>query len=124
MLVDAIGISPVRVAIAGFNTWKPLRQDYDWIVKRYDVWRSQPTTIFMGSSRIKQSHGSQDWSSGRGSLQPTMAGSMAVANFVETKAYLQDYLRADKNLHHVFIEAFATALLDSSLTEAQPRRRF
>ena len=26
LLVDAIGISPVRVAIAGFNAWKPLRQ--------------------------------------------------------------------------------------------------
>ena len=50
LLVDAIGISPVRVAIAGFNAWKPLRQDYDWIVKRYDVWSKQPTTIFMGSS--------------------------------------------------------------------------
>ena len=23
-------------------------------MKRYDVWRNQPTTIFMGSSRIKQ----------------------------------------------------------------------
>ena len=54
LLVDAIGISPIPVAIAGFNAWKPLRQDYDWIVKRYDVGRRQPTTIFMGSSRIKQ----------------------------------------------------------------------
>ena len=26
LLVDAIGISPVRVAIAGFNKWKPLRR--------------------------------------------------------------------------------------------------
>jgi hypothetical protein len=36
---------------------------------------------------------------------------------LETKAYLQDYLRADKNSHHVFIEAFATALLDNSQAE-------
>src|SRR4249919_3374724 len=50
LLVDAIGISPVRVAIAGFNAWKPLRQDY---------------------------------------------------------------LRADRNLHPVFIEAFATALFEN-----------
>ena len=55
LLVDPIGISPIRIAIAGFNTFKPLQQDYDWIVKRYDVRRNQPTTIFMGSSRIKQS---------------------------------------------------------------------
>ena len=59
VLVDPIGISPVRIAIAGFNTLKPLQQDYDWIVKRYDVGRNQPTTVFMGSSRIKQSVDSQ-----------------------------------------------------------------
>ena len=113
LLVDAIGISPVRVAIAGFNTWKPLRQDYDWIVKRYDVRRSQPTTIFMGSSRIKQSidpktvrrdrvRSSLQWRDQRQRKFQRRPGS-----------YLQYYLRADKNLHHVFIEAFASALLDS-----------
>ena len=52
-------------------------EDHDWIVKRYDVRRSQPTTIFMGSSRIKQTS-ILDWSPGPGSLQPTTAGSMAV----------------------------------------------
>ena len=44
-------------------------------------------------------------------LQPTTAGSTAVANFTETKSYLQYYLQADKHLHYVFIEAFASALL-------------
>src|SRR3954452_20554764 len=33
LLVDPLGISPIRIAIAGFNEWKPLRQDYDRIVK-------------------------------------------------------------------------------------------
>ena len=54
LLVDPLGISPIRIAIAGFNEWKPLRQDYDRIVKPYDVRRSHPRTIFIGSSRIKQ----------------------------------------------------------------------
>ena len=35
---------------------------------------------------------------------------MAVRNSKEIRAYLQDYLRADKNLHHVFIEVFAPVL--------------
>jgi hypothetical protein len=48
LLVDAIGISPVRVAIAGFNAWKPLRQDYDWIVTRYDVWSETADDDFHG----------------------------------------------------------------------------
>jgi hypothetical protein len=105
LLVDAIGISPVRVAIAGFNAWKPLRQDYDWIVKRYDVWLNQPTTIFMGSSRIKQSIDPK-LVVGTGFAPAYNGGMNGSANFVETRAYLRDYLRVDKNLHHVFIEAF------------------
>jgi hypothetical protein len=110
LLVDAIGISPVRVAIAGFNAWKPLRQDYDWIVTRYDVWSKQPTTIFMGSSRIKQSIDPKVVAGTE--FAPAYNGGInGSANFVETQAYLQDYLRADKNLHHIFIEAFAPALL-------------
>ena len=47
MLVDPLGISPIRIAIAGFNEWKPLRQDYDRIVKPYDVRLSHPRTIFL-----------------------------------------------------------------------------
>ena len=109
LLVDAIGISPVRVAIAGFNAWKPLRQDYDWIAKRYDVWRGQPTTIFMGSSRIKQSIDPK-LVAGTGFAPAYNGGINGSARFQEIRAYLQDYLRADKNLHHVFIEVFAPVL--------------
>jgi len=111
LLVDAIGISPVRVAIADFNTLKPLRQDYDWIVKRYDVWRNQPTTIFMGSSRVKQSIDPKLLRA-TGFAPAYNGGINGSANFTEISAYLQDYLRTDKNLHHVFVEAFATALFD------------
>jgi hypothetical protein len=109
LLVDAIGISPVRVAIAGFNAWKPLRQDYDWIAKRYDVWLNQPTTIFMGSSRIKQSIDPKLFA-GTGFAPVYNGGINGSASFQETRAYLQDYLRADQNLHHIFIEVFAPVL--------------
>jgi hypothetical protein len=111
LLVDPIGISPVRIAIAGFNTLKPLQQDYDWIVKRYDVGRNRPTTVFMGSSRIKQSVDPKLFA-GTAFAPAYNGGLNGSANLAETRAYLRDYLKADKNLHHVFIEAFAMALLD------------
>jgi hypothetical protein len=111
VLVDPIGISPIRIAIAGFNTLKPLQQDYDWIVKRYDVGRNRPTTVFMGSSRIKQSVDPKLFA-GTAFAPAYNGGLNGSANLAETRAYLRDYLKADKNLHHVFIEAFATALLD------------
>jgi hypothetical protein len=110
LLVDPMDISPIRIAIAGFNERKPLRQDYDRIVKRHDVWRNQPRTIFMGSSRVKQT------------IDPTLItttgfapaynGAMnGSAEYGEIGSYLRYYIQVDKNLRHVFIEAFATSLL-------------
>jgi hypothetical protein len=116
LLVDPIGISPLRVAIAGFNASRPFRQDYDWIVKRYDVLRIHPTTIFMGSLRVKQS------------IDPGLLASMGFAPaynggingsaaYEEIKSYLQYYSSVDKNLHYVFIEAFAAVMLSYDRTQ-------
>jgi hypothetical protein len=110
LLVDAIGISPFRVAIAGFNAAKPFRHDYDWIVKRYDVLRMQPTTIFMGSSRVKQSI-DPGLLANTGFAPAYNGGINGSAAYEEIKSYLQYYAGVDKNLHYVFIEAFAAVML-------------
>jgi hypothetical protein len=110
LVVDPLGISPIRIAIARFNERKPLRDDHDRIVKRYDVWRSQPATIFMGSSRIKQTIDPKLVTSP--AFAPTYNGAMnGAAEYGEIGSYLRHYLKIDKNLRHVFIEAFATSLL-------------
>jgi hypothetical protein len=109
LLVDAIGISPVQVSVAGFNTSKPLRQDFDWIVKRYEVLRNEPATIFMGSSRIKQSI-DPALLANTGYAPVYNGGINGSASFQEARSYLEYYLGADKNLQHVFIEAFAVAM--------------
>jgi hypothetical protein len=109
LLVDAIGISPIRIAIGGFNERKPFRQDHDWIVKRYDVARNQPATIFMGSSRIKQTIDPGLVAGTR--FAPAYNGAInGSADVVELRTYLQNYLQTDKNLRHVFIEVFAPSL--------------
>ena len=108
LLVDPLGISPIRIAIAGFNEWKPLRQDYDRIVKPYDVRRSHPRTIFIGTSRIKQTIDPKLLAGTR--FAPAYnAGINGSADYEELNSYLQYYIRADKELRHVFIEAFASA---------------
>lgn len=119
LLVDAIGISPLRISLAGFNTAKPLRPEHDWIVKRYDVWRNRPTTIFMGSSRIKQTIDPK-LAAGTPFAPAYNAGINDSAHFVEVKSYLQYYLQTDRKLRHVFIEAFAGALLQHR--EPPPKR--
>jgi len=109
LLVDPLGISPIRIAIAGFNEWKPLRQDYDRIVKPYDVRRSHPRTIFIGSSRIKQTIDPKLFAGTR--FAPAYnAGINGSADYEELNSYLQYYISADKQLRHVFIEAFASAM--------------
>ena len=109
LLVDPLGISPIRIAIAGFNEWKPLRQDYDRIVKPYDVRRSHPRTIFIGSSRIKQTIDPKLLAGTR--FAPAYnAGINGSADYEELNSYLQYYIRADQELRHVFIEAFASAM--------------
>jgi hypothetical protein len=110
LLVDALGISPLRVAVAGFNASKPFRQDYDWIVKPYEVLRNQPITIFMGSSRVKQSIDPRVVAD-TGFGPAYNGGINGSAAYEEIGSYLQYYLTVDKNLHHVFIEAFAPAML-------------
>jgi hypothetical protein len=112
LLVDPIGISPIRIAIAGFNEWKPLRRDYDRLVKPYDVARSQPRTIFIGSSRIKQTIDPRLLASTE--FAPAYnAGINGSADYEELNSYLQYYIRADKELRHVFIEAFASAMFSA-----------
>jgi hypothetical protein len=120
LLIDPMGISPLRIAIAGFNERKPLRADYDRIVKRHDVRRSQPVTIFMGSSRIKQTIDPKLVTSPP--FTPAYNGAMnGSADYGEIGSYLGYYLRVDKKFHYVFIEAFATALLT---TPAGPTTQF
>jgi hypothetical protein len=110
LLVDPMSISPIRIAIAGLNERKPLRTDYDRIVNRHDVRRSQPVTIFMGSSRIKQTIDPKLATSPP--FAPAYNGAMnGSADYGEIGSYLGYYLRVDKRLRYVFIEAFATALL-------------
>ena len=110
LLVDALGILPVRVEIAGFNEWKPLRVQYDWIVKRFEVRQHQPTTIFMGSSRIKQTI-DPGLLAGT-AFAPAYNGALnGSADLREIGAYLRDYLKADRNLRYVYIEVFPSSLL-------------
>jgi hypothetical protein len=55
LLVDPFGVSPLRVSVTWMNAFKPRRLDIDRMLKPYEVWRNQPKTVFLGTSRIHQS---------------------------------------------------------------------
>ena len=75
--------------------------------------------IFMGSSRIKQTVDPR-LVAGTEFAPAYNGGINGSANFAEVKSFLQYYLTADKNLRHVFIEAFAPALF--ARRETRPTR--
>jgi hypothetical protein len=112
LLIDPLGISPLRILVPGINTVKPMRGENDSLVKRYDVDRLQPRTIFIGSSRVKQS------------IDPTLlagtrfapaynAGFDNGANLGDIESFLEHDIEVDKNLKYVFLEAFITALISA-----------
>ena len=81
-------------------------------MKPYDVRRSHPRTIFIGSSRIKQTIDPKLLAGTR--FAPAYnAGINGSADYEELNSYLQYYIRADKELRHVFIEAFASAMFSA-----------
>src|SRR5579862_8173902 len=49
--IDPYGVAPLHVRITGLNAFKPKRVDIDRLVKPYEVWRYQPRTVFLGTSR-------------------------------------------------------------------------
>ena len=53
--IDPYGVSPARFSLPGINALKPKRLDIDRLIKPYEVWRYQPRTIFLGTSRAHQS---------------------------------------------------------------------
>jgi hypothetical protein len=122
LLVDAMGILPVRLAVAGFNEKKPLRAQYDWIVKRFTARRLQPTTIFAGSSRIKNAFDPGVLAGT--AFAPAYNGALdADTDLRETRPYLARYLAADGRLRYAFVEAYATALLAHSDPRLRPAAR-
>ena len=53
--IDPYGVSPLRLSLQGMNAQKPKRIDIDRMIKPYEVWRYQPRTVFLGTSRMHQS---------------------------------------------------------------------
>jgi hypothetical protein len=116
-VIDSLGISPIRVTIKQLNELKPLRQNQDRQVKPYEGWRLQPRTIFLGSSRAKQSIDPK-------LLENTQyapaynSGLDGAMDFGEFRDFVEHFLRVDRNLRTIFIEIFPTALIGTPIKPA------
>jgi hypothetical protein len=102
--IDPYGVSPTPFGLQGVNALKPKRINIDRLIKPYEVWRYQPRTILLGTSRV---HQSMDPSilSGTG-FAPAYNASMPAGSMDMNAAYLRQYLRLDRNLNTVIVELF------------------
>jgi hypothetical protein len=103
-VIDPYGVSPIRVTLAGVNEIKPKRLDIDRLIKPYEVWRYQPRTVFVGTSRV---HQSIDPSALDGTkFAPAYNASIPAGSLSMNISHLQQYLELDHRLHTVMVELF------------------
>lgn len=119
-IVDPYGVSPVRVAWQGINALKPKRLDIDRLIKPYEVWRYQPRTVFLGTSRIHQSIDPAMLDGTR--FAPAYNASIPASSLGMNIAHLQQYVELDRNLRTVFVELFLYNFLGQG-QEKTPKTR-
>lgn len=102
--IDPYGVSPLQMSLPGVNQYKPKRIDIDRLIKPFEVWKFQPNTVFLGTSRI---HQSIDPSALDNSRYATAYNASIPASSVDMNAsHLREYIRLDPQLHTVIIELF------------------
>lgn len=103
-IVDPYGVSPVRVSLPGVNQYKPKRRDIDRLIKPYEVWKYQPRTVFLGTSRIQQSIDPSVLD--KTPYAPAYNASIPANSFAMNVSYLRQYVRIDRQVHTVVVELF------------------
>ena len=119
-IVDPYGVSPLHLSIAGLNVLKPKRVDIDRLIKPYEVWRYQPHTVFLGTSRIQQSIDPATLDGTR--FAPAYNASIPASSLGMNISNLEQYLTLDRNLRTVFAELFIYYFLGQG-QEHTPRTR-
>ncbi len=102
--IDPYGVSPVNLSIEGFNRIKPKRLDIDRLIKPYEVWRYQPRTIFIGTSRIHQSLNPRVLDNTM--FAPAYNASIPAAELSENLSDIKQYIKINKKLRVIIMELF------------------
>ncbi len=114
--IDPYGASPLRFGLDGISAFKPKRLDIDRVIKPYEVWRYQPRTIFLGTSRFQQSLDPATLDGTR--FAPAYNAAIPDGSMQTNADDLERYLRLDPNLRTVIVEVF----LNNFLGPAQDRK--
>ena len=116
LTMDPYGVSPLKVALDRVNVFKPKRVDIDRLVKPYEVWRLQPRTVFLGTSRIHQAMDPEVLDGSR--YAPAYNASIPASSLGLNVSHLRQYVELNPNLKVVFVELFLYNFL------GQPQERY
>jgi hypothetical protein len=103
-IIDPYGVSPLNVSISRVNALKPKRRDIDRLIKPYEVWRKQPRTVFLGTSRIHQSIDPAVLD--HTAFAPAYNASVPASSLGLNISYLKQYLVLDPKIKTVVVELF------------------
>lgn len=109
LITDPYGISPINVTIPHVNRYKPKLLDIDRLIKPYEVWRYQPRTVFLGTSRIQESIRPEALAGT--AFAPAYNSAVPAATVAENVALLHQYIKLDPRLRTVFVELFLYAFM-------------
>ena len=104
LTVDPYGVSPLKMAVDRVNVFKPKRVDIDRLIKPYEVWRHQPRTVFLGTSRIHQAMDPAILDGSR--FAPAYNASIPASSLGLNVSHLRQYIELNPNLKVVFVELF------------------
>jgi hypothetical protein len=112
LVVDPYGVSPLSIRIEHFNRLKPARINIDRLIKPLEVWKYQPKTIFLGSSRAQEGLDPSFLDGTR--FAPAYNASVPASSVALNAAYLRQFIRLDPQLRTVVVELFFDQFIGGS----------
>ncbi len=103
-IIDPYGVSPIHIKLPGINTYKPKRINIDRMIKPYEVWRYQPKTIFLGTSRIHESIDPSVFDHTR--FAPAYNAAIPASTLAQNLDNIEQFIKLDPHLKHIFAELF------------------
>jgi hypothetical protein len=115
LIIDPYGVSPLSTNLEYINRFKPARVDIDRLIKPLEVWKHQPRTIFLGSSRIQQGFDPSVMTGSR--FAPAYNASIPASSVALNVSNLKTYVALDRQLKTVVFELFLYPFIKSKSSE-------
>lgn len=103
-IIDPYGVSPLEINLPGINTYKAKRLDIDRLIKPYEVWRYQPKTIFIGTSRIHKSIDPSIFDNTH--FAPAYNAAIPASTLAQNIDNIEQFIKLDHHIKYIFAELY------------------